>query len=685
MTDEAKVRIRQRIQELADGGASEEEIRAQIPSIRQAVIAGASGATWRSPVPPQTPADALALPKLNLRQRQWEGHERPDAELVPGVDFPMAVPLDPERRRRMLDQNNVAGAARSTVEGLAGGATLGLAGPEAILKAAKEKLERQGVSPEGPQPTAQEEFLDALERAEAARQNPGSRLAGELIGGAYGPGAMGAKGVFGAIKPVSRTGRIVASGLGGAVGGAIEGGGRAAIQGKPWEEVAGETLQGAAGGTTLGTGAGLVSEGLQGLSNAVRGGQGAKARELIESHGGKVGPFTSGKGGPFEGPLKGREPTDVEIGKTARESGARVLKRAEEEHAANLKGPLAKKAELDAANQGKVVVNDLYDELQKLRGSERLTDAERGTVDGWIARLKVHEVEAPPVSKTPTPVPGDEEPTAIIPKQTMKQLVEGEAGSGVYAMTPADLNDFRGMLSDMTKPKIPGSVSKKKLKGAFAAAKRLVDKTEYGPVNAEIHAEDNRYERGRNLLDLPPKPKVGRTAPEGVSEEELAKLANALSRNEQNTVTAGTRNAGRYEQFAQEFPSQRQDIELPQVLASKGKLQYRLSPDTTRGGLIERSKGPAGTLAAAGAGYGLAHLLGLDPTIIAALAGGANMARLNAPGIAGRLLYRPAGALGAAGRAAGALTPGAGRAAALYDPIQALLERRRRQQEEQTQ
>lgn len=394
------------------------------------------------------------------------------------------------------------------------------------------------------------------------------------------------------------------TGLGAGIG-ATANAAATATDGGDWRDVARSVVAGGKGGAIVGGGLGGLSELATGGANAIASSVGGRARELLEKYGASVGPLSSGSGGALaESELAGLKANDRGIGEASRGSAARILKGIEDAHYADTVLPTAaKKAAVAQSEVGQDMrdATPLYSELVKLERSQRLTPSERSQVGGVLNR--------------------------------MDKLLESR---GSVEMTETELNDFKGMLQDLSDVGSMNSPSvlQSKLGNVASSAKSIVDRGPYAEINADASKGIQKYERQRSLLDLKPRPSGGRPSPEGPSEEEIAKLANMMSRQGQNTVTSGARNTGRLDEFAAENPQYQRAIDLPRLLEAKAELG--LHPGAHgHGGLINRlppglGLGASATLAMTGHGAS------------AALPVAAEFAARNWPAISGRLLYTPA-------------------------------------------
>lgn len=408
--------------------------------------------------------------------------------------------------------------------------------------------------------------------------------------------------------------RILGNAMAGGATNAIAGTTEAAFDRAPPKEVVKRGLLGLVSGGVLGGGLSALGEAAGGVYNAVRNSAGGQARQRLEARGANVGPLDSGSGGVFNNELAGLQPNDRGIGQASRRAAAGTLSKLDDDYFANVANPhSANRAAIAASPAGEAErdITPIYSELVKVYQSERLTPGERGQVRSILDRLDQH-------------------------------IGERNGKTGLY-MSENDLNDFRGMLQDVSKTGSPANptVAQGKMQKVAHTTKEAVDQGPYAETNAAFHEGREAYEGRRQLLDLPAKPSSSldpaREAPEGGREPEVAKLANMLARDEQNTVTAGVRNSDRIAQFIEQNPEYADILQLPRLLEDKSNLQFRLgSPH--HGGLINRIKhegAPAAVL------YALTEMGTHNHGLAAGVAAGAHLLKTNAAPIAGRLLYGP--------------------------------------------
>jgi len=630
----------ERIQQLLDEGKTPDQIRA----MKAQLLAEAGGARENEAgeaAPDKEPDASQDLGPTPATPGPWNPATGiPNQNLGPTPQGEGPLPVPPDLLAARLQ------AARSKVP-----FRLGPLGWERDVPAQEGDPAVRELTPDSEDPQA----ADRAQQATALRRSlPGMAL-GAGIGGPLAE-AIGAGSTARGLLPSA-----VRVGANAIAGGAASGAGQAVndmAQGQRPDPRA--VIDAAKQGGLLSGGLGLAGEGLAALRNAVARSPGGQARADVEAVGGKVGPLDSGSGGEFDegGRLAGLKPTDVDIGKASRQSAVNLINRIEGTREAETAPFRASKEALRESGQGQTQIDDLVQYAKGLSTSQRLSPAQRATARAWLTDL-----------------------------QKWGQPTKAGGFKAPFIMPDSELEDFRGMISDQIATD-PASVPEA-MQGKLAAKTReSVDRTEFGPLNKGISEAASRAEAERRLLRLGDKPSGGDLTPEGLPRTDVERVTNLLARQGQNTVTAGGQNTSvdavsgpearsSLDQLAERNPEHALDVAAPRALSAKGDLQFRLRPDTKKGGFIERSKGPAGTIGAGVGAAAIAHMLGIDPVAAAVLAGGGNLARLNLPAIQGRLLYTDPASV--------ARLPGGGGAAmmgAALDPLQALLLRMQQQQGE---
>jgi hypothetical protein len=478
-----------------------------------------------------------------------------------------------------------------------------------------------------------------------------------LMGGPMGEGAAGA---FGAGTARTALGRIGANALGAGLGGAGAQVAGDVVTGNS-EGMEGRAFNAGVGGAVVGGAASALGEAGRGIARAVKNSKGGQLRQDVEAVGGKVGPLSSGEGGAFAKgrPLGGLASDDEGVAQASRASAGRILNRIEDTHAAGKAPATAELNRLDKVFPEEMVdASDFAMEVQGLARHPRLTPSQQATVKVWEERLAPWTVKDPKTG----------------------------AYVGVY-MPAGELNALKGLMQDATKVGALGAaaVPTDMQRGAPAAAKALVDQTSYGPPNAVAHEAHVTAETQRRLLRLNDQQAGGANTPEGLPRTEVERVTNLLQRQGHKTSTSGGQNTSVPEDMAGEparvsldelkrrFPEHAMDVNLPRALSAKGDLEFRVFPDTGKGGLVQRATAAVKSPVVAGALAGGASAMGGHPVLAAGL-GAAGLLAQNASPIAGRLMYGPAMAAGRGGQAlsgsAGAL---GGYAGQLTSPLEALL------------
>lgn len=367
----------------------------------------------------------------------------------------------------------------------------------------------------------------------------------KLMGGQVG-GALG-----GAVtEGVPLVGRLMAGGapsriLGSAITGAGAGLGATAGTG---EVSPPELAKGAAMGGLISGGAATVGEMLAGAGRAVRNSKGGLARQLIEKHGGNVGPMNSGSGIPELDGLK--TVTDADIGAQARASGKQLLQANDRLFDQEGRQPyLAARAAIDQGpGQRMIDVTPLKDKMLEV-AYDKSTDP--GT-KSWLLNQ-----------------------ADIIEKHHTGPM-------GMSVMSEKDVNGLKSMLQQSSNPGLApgaGSIRDAKIGSVADVAKAIVDQGPYAQANADYAAAKTRSGDFREGFGMARKP----AANEQVDER---RIANALARRGQTTTTAGIQGGDqRLAQLEQAYPKLQRSIAAPQIVKAKGDLQFGLGHT---GGLIDR-------------------------------------------------------------------------------------------------
>lgn len=482
----------------------------------------------------------------------------------------------------------------------------------------------------------------ATDTAAAAAGSVTVPVKGVHVGGVPGAIAQNTDDVVRAATPsLSRSGagRVAQTTASGVASGAQMGAVQATSDGATPEQ----TLEAAGHSAVTG---GVFGGVLQVLGNvagaagrAITESRGGQARKLVEKHGGEVGPTTPGRGIPE---LKGRQPTDRDVGEVSRESAAKVLQGMEDEYFSGTVAPhQAQKAAIAQSPAGQTAAVDarpVFDALETLSKSQKLLPGEASAVYGIAEQMKSRMGK-----------------------------------DGKIPMSHTELNDIRQKLWRASNQQAAGqggaqTVPQDLIEDVAGVTKQMVDEGPYGATNKAYHEGTKAYESQRGQLDLPARPR-GRPSPEGPSEQEVAKVGNMLARDQQNSTTAGVRNSDRVEKFVEQNPQYERAVEMPRVLEAVGDLSFTTGGGAQRGGLINRL--PPGI----GLGASGALMFAGDPRYAAAPLSAELLARNLSP-IAGRYLYNPALAVQRAPDAAPRLIP----PLVLADPFDAVNESRKAKQ-----
>lgn len=281
----------------------------------------------------------------------------------------------------------------------------------------------------------------------------------------------------------------------------------------------------------------------KGIGNRIRGSEGGQARALWEKHGGNVGPLDSGSGVEE---IAGLEPSRANVGK-ASAIGARNIRRGlAEDFEQNVEAPY--KAAREPVDYG--------------RAGKEWTD-----VSSLIQTV-------------------GEVPEAIRPaiKRELKDLGAVMTDDGRVMMTHADLNAAKQRLQSLARYGLntgagTGNINDQSFKSLANAAKVLVDEGPYAEAN-------DIYERGMNmhavdrasigLANEPAKLLKGRMT-------EDAKVAQILrSRGNDSEAAGAMAERADVPGFVSRHPELERQVDLPDLIRAKGKLEFGLNPDKLR-------------------------------------------------------------------------------------------------------
>lgn len=367
--------------------------------------------------------------------------------------------------------------------------------------------------------------------------NEGSEARGFMrfaAGGLAGMAGAGAAGALGA----GPAGQAIA-------GGAAAGAAPTAMEGAPATDIVRDAGIGAAAPT--------VGAVLTGAGKAVLASKGAKARQLIEGYGGKVGLGDSGSGLPeFAG--RGKV-SDYDIGEAARESGQKLL--AENDRRLDTNGKQPYQSEVD---------------------SIKSSGMGRNLADASPVRTKMEELAA------------DKRLQPDVRERLRRDMMtfDKEHGGKRWVMSEADMNDYRRMYFDRarfdSRSGAPGAPEWAAVGGEF---KSLVDKGPFEPANAKYAKAIGEHGDFREAFGMAREPSPN----EQIDER---RIANALARRGQTTTTAGVQQGDkRMDALLGSDPALQRVAAAPELLRAKADLQPGI-PE--HGGLIHRVA-PAGLVA----------------------------------------------------------------------------------------
>lgn len=299
---------------------------------------------------------------------------------------------------------------------------------------------------------------------------------------------------------------------------------------------------GAGIGGAFGAGAAALDRG----AGAVLASKGAKARELLESHGVDVGLRNPGKGGVFDRELAGVPANDAGIGEASLR-GAKIItndleSRFQREHGLEYRSlPEAKKA---AAQQARESIANLKDEAKStadVRARKALADLEEEHRIETMAPYKKLKaaIDDSPAAQRPrdiTPIVTQMQNAAydLETAPHIRSELEAELKlldryrdptTGAIMVPERQLNGLRRSLMRAAKVG-QAEVAKEAdapLRAAAVAAKQMVDEGPYRLLNDFYASGAKKLEASRKTLGLP-----SRRGPS--SEAEAKRLANSLRR-----------------------------------------------------------------------------------------------------------------------------------------------------------
>lgn len=458
-------------------------------------------------------------------------------------------------------------------------------------------------------------FVDsdfAASAAADAEAAPDARDYGAILGSALGLSGLVARGAgagIGAIGSLGAklggaagggVGSLIGGALGGAVGGAAAapvvagaiGAGEAAVKG-PLSDVP-QAASGAARATLHdplamvgGTALGALGGAAQGIRRSdTRTGEDIRA---VEEFGGKPSLLKGAKGGAFEDPrLKNRRGTTEDVGAVAREAGDDVRKglnartdAIQRRYGEGLER--IKRDELVAQPSRRRAVQDGE------TGVTRIADNPNWKLEGQTSR----PIEGPTTGSGPGAISTEPIRLAadkLLQSERLSKAARAEIKAEVLdalaekpTMGVEQLNEFRGKLQDLAK--FGENTSKPHFKALHREAKRLVDETDFGQVNAEYATGIQAQQRAHRQLGL------GKKTSRTDIEDPIAakKVARVIRRQGENTATAGQEGID-VQRFLQENPEFTKQLAASRLMGAKGRLRFGLPEE---GGLYDRLSGTA--------------------------------------------------------------------------------------------
>lgn len=433
--------------------------------------------------------------------------------------------------------------------------------------------------------------------------NPRLSAATDLPGYVEGGPAALAKGVERLLpkvaNPVAKVGRAAVAGAG---TNAALSEAESAFNGSDLSTAGKNAGAAAEGGAALGTLSGLLGAG----ANAVLGGKGAKAREFIESRGGKVGVTSPGKGGPMDTmDVKGNDAAAQ--GEQSRIAGERVDKGMADYKQQVASDPYA----AEVAKIGPKAASARVVEMDQIL--DHLRTAARTEQDPIIRHQLEDQIDT--IERTAT---------VDVGKQSLPYRDAPQAGKPIYSET--ELNDLRQVMGDKGKVGQSNKASLAPLREATSKVKAEVDQGPFAPANKAFSTGMKDYEESINLLDMKKNKKAG------PNEANINKVRIKAQRKGNNDVTPGSERQ-RIDKFSAKHPELGLELDRPELLKKQADLEF------TAGGMpghgfFERASHISAPLALALAASG--GNLKTAAAIATFL-----LARNSAP-IAGRLLHDPA-------------------------------------------
>lgn len=420
--------------------------------------------------------------------------------------------------------------------------------------------------------------LAATEEADAAAA-PGYRTGGNIVGAAF---PWGAEGMI-----AKTAGRAMAKAIP-EVGGLVSKLGRPAVtaaRGAATAATAAPVIaasHASSEGDRLGAATNALTDpaalALGAGAGAIAGTAGVKARQFIESRGGKVNPLSPGHGGAFAKELKGLPANDKGIGEAARIGAEKTMAGLKEQNAVETSRPYKKMKELIDKSPEASATRDiapLMDTLQEAVYDLETAPHARTQLEGTLKVLERYRAQGPKNEF------GEPAGPVMVPERQLNGLRRSLMRAAKVGATDA-----------------PGE-AEAPLRAAAFAVKDMVDEGPYAALN-EFYAKGATKNTGaRRQLGLKPKPSKDENV-------DTKKLKLGLEREVQNTKTAG--GDSDLEAFRRDNPKLARASEFAKLANARADLSFRLMPQ--HGGLLERGSGAAvlggGVAAMAGGPAGLA-------------------------------------------------------------------------------
>lgn len=548
--DPIRNKLKDKLLSLRAQGYTDDQIMDVAPKLRQEVDAATRGpGPWSDRYTLPAKADRLRISNINLQNQANAIEAEPGPSLAGEIggafkDMLNAI-KDPQKRREIE-------------RGLSDTITFG--GAEALTKKIAPLF-------------GDESFSDEQAAKDSEAAGPLYRTGG-AVAGAFLPGgskkiidSAGALATRVAAKTGSRLGGIAAgTGMGlasvpvtsGLVAGAQEAIGQGDPLGAPraaWEAAK------EAGTSPVAMGLGAIGGAGAGYAGGLRGGAGQAAEDIAlrQEFGGRPSITQGAKGGSFEDPrIKGLRGSTAEQGNVARQSAEDIGTQLGKRFDAEVGQPYAAgKAEMAAsgADEGLMDMDPVQAAAMKLMQSE----APRKSVKGAIQ------------------------------SEVLDVLDNYRDADGNVRMPVGKVNEFRQKLADLARVGTPETGPKdRQLSQLWDEAKGIVDDTGYGDLNTAYSKGKGEFQKSfRQLGAKRPMAKL----PEGPGadlprDRALNQMGDRLFRQGEKARLTG-KEAADLADFAQRHPEYELTMRLPELLAAKERLSFRLP----EGGLLPSVRG----------------------------------------------------------------------------------------------